>query len=252
MKTLAVLSLTLLTAVGAVWYVVHSIRERRVEMGRYFGSHVSFDWPDKPVRFLFGLALYAVAAVLLGYVVVVSAGDVDPPLWALWPGILGPVAAIVLARRYYGAPVAAPVLDAFAVHVLAGELGEARKLVEERAPLGFTRRLLEAALGAAPEPAPTPDYRSSAAPRATAAMSALERAFDAERGRARLCLIPATAAVGACLVMLLWPPRADLVAVWSVLGIELAFAALTVHFERRRSRRQGEVLALLGARFRPD
>lgn len=252
MKTLAVISLTLLSVVMCVWYIVHSIRERRVGMGKYFGSRVSFDWPDKPVRFVFGLSLYGVMAVLLTYGVVVSAGDVDPPLWALWPGILGPVAAIVLARRYYGEPVAGPVLDAFAVHVLAGELGDARKLVEERAPAGCTRRLLEAALGAAPEPTPSPDYRSNAAPRATAAMSALERALDTERRRARLRLIPAATAAGACLVMLLWPPRADFIAVWTVLGLELAFAALTVHLERRRSRRQGEVLSLLGARFRPE
>lgn len=250
MQSFAVVSLMLFSLAGLVWYVGHTIRERTIGMGRIFGSDRTFRWPDQPVSFVVSLAFYVIMVVLIGWAAWVGLAGLDPPLFALWPGLLGPIAALLLSRRYWGEAAGGPLLETFAAHLRAGERDRARELTSEHAPSGVTRRLLEVGLDVEPVQESAADYRSSAAQRWTWLMDALERALVAERKRAALRLLPAAAAPGACLVFLLLPPRADSTAAWLTAAVETGFAVLVVWLDGRRARRHGEALSVLRAALR--
>lgn len=241
-KSFAVVSLMLSAAAFFAWYFVHGIRTRS------FGSGAS--WPDQPLRFASLALAYLLIVFLLSWVALAGLTGLDPTLLALWPGLFGPIAALVLSRRHWGEPAPPPLLEAFAAHLRSDERESAWKVLRERAPAGPAWRLFEASLGAEPDQESALGYRSSAARRWTSVFDALDRALASERRRARLRLLPAVAAPGACWVLAARPPRADSTAAWVCACVELMLAALAVAIDHQRFWRHRAALSTLKAALR--
>ncbi|GMV18027.1 MAG: hypothetical protein AMXMBFR56_62510 [Polyangiaceae bacterium] len=250
LQSFAVVTLMLFTVAVLGWYVVHSVREQTFGTTRLFGFRLSFRWPDQPLRFGCAMAAYLGLLLLVAYATLVGLAELDPPLFFLWPGLGGPILALVLSGRHWGEPAGRELLEAFAAHLRADDRESVRTLVQDHAPAGAARRLLDAGLGAQPAQEGTGDYRSSAARRWTSLLETLDRALEAERRRGRRRLLPAAAAPVACLVLLARPSQDGSTAAWVVAGFELGFAALTVWIARRRARRHREALWVLRAALR--
>lgn len=248
MKSFVVATLMSFSTALLAWYVVHVIRARSFGSTRFFGRTLS--WPDQPVGFGCGIAAYVGLVLVVSGATLGVLGELDPPLFSLWPGLLGPVAALGLSARHWGEPAPAPLLEAFAARLRTDERDSARQLSREQAPAGPARRLLEAGLDAEPAQESAADYRSSAARRWASVFDALDRAHAAERRRARLRLLPAAGAPGACLVLLARPPRADSTAAWVSAGAGLLLAALAVAVDARRARRHQDAISTLKAALR--
>ncbi|MBK8995132.1 MAG: hypothetical protein IPM35_05175 [Myxococcales bacterium] len=250
MQTFAVVTLMLFTLALLGWYVVHSVRERTFGATRLFGFRVSFHWPDQPLRFGCAMAAYLGLLLLVAYATLVGLAELDPPLFLLWPGLGGPIVALWQSGRHWGEPAGPQLLEALASHLRTDERESARTLVQDQAPAGAARRLLEAGLAAETPNADAGDYRSSAARRWSALFDAIDRALAAERGRARRRSLPAAAAPLACVVLLVQPPRTEVTAAWLTAGLEVAFAALVVWIDHRRARRHREAFSVLRATLR--
>lgn len=242
MKSLAVISLMLVTGIALAWYIGFSIRERRI------GTR---SWSTQPIRFVLEVLAYVALTALVLYAAVYGIGDVDPVLWALWPGLLGPAVALWLSRKHWGEPASPVLVETLAGLIAAGKLEGAAQVVQSGTREGATRRVLSAALRA-----PLPEVGASAGYRAAATRSfgeleqALARTLAKERHRGRLRVAPAALAPAAGTLLLVAPPSVDQTLALVIAALEVALGGLALLRNRRRAHQARDTVAALRSALR--